>query len=270
MATNQQLKKALLKKLGITASGLSKRIKKEQKTLSMSTELATYLIAQESGIAIGRYLSDAEIAEVRNLQVQKAGVSVAKSNAAPKQRTTANKTAAPRRAIQAPNGITINDPILPEKKLTEAAAMIKVYPMLYGLENSIRELINRVMSDRFGKDWWDTELTTRKLRDVHDTAAGRMKTETTKLSWHQRRGSHPIDYVQFDDLETILRGKKALFHPDIIPDWEWLLHLFREVRPSRNVVCHMNPLDSHNSGDVASWYRKWANVVRNSLDKIPA
>jgi len=118
-----------------------------------------------------------------------------------------------RRAISAPSGVSIKDPILPQKKLAEVAAMIKVYPVLYGLENSIRELIKRVMSDKFGKDWWDTQLTTSKLRGVRDTANGRMTQEKTKHSWHQRRGSHPIDYVQFDDLEKILRAKKASISP---------------------------------------------------------
>jgi hypothetical protein len=269
VATNAALKKALLEKLGITASGLSRRIKREQKILSMSTELATYLIAQESGIVIRRYLSDAEVTDVRNLQVQKAGVVGTSNNSVPNRQAPAKRTTAPRRAINAPSRISISDPILPEATLAEAAAMVKVYPMLYGLENSIRELIKRVMSDKFGKDWWDTELTSSKLKPVRDTANSRMTTEKTKHSWHQRRGSHPIDYVQFEDLGTILRGKKGLFHPDIIPDWDWLLHLFREVYPSRNVVCHMNPLNTHNSRDVESWYRKWANVMRNSRDKIP-
>lgn len=269
MATNQQLKQALLQKLDITASGLSRRIMKEQKALSMTTELATYLIAQENGIVIGKYLSDAEVAEVRNLQVQKAGVNNSKASPAPARQAAAKKMTVTRRAISAPSGISINDPILPQKKLAEAAAMIKVYPVLYGLENSIRELIKRVMSDKFGKDWWDTQLTTSKLRGVRDTANDRMTKEKTKHSWHQRRGSHPIDYVQFDDLEKILRAKKPLFHPHIIPDWEWLLHLFREILPSRHVVCHMNPLDSDNTRDVESWYKKWVKVIGNSIDNIP-
>lgn len=270
MATNQQLKQALLTKLDITASGLSRRIKKEQETLSVSTELATYLIAQENGIAIGKYLSDEEMAEVRTLQVQKAGVNNSISAPTPKRQAAPkkNKTTT-RRAITAPSGSSIKDPILPEKKLKEAAAMIKVYPTLYGLENSIRELIKRLMFDKFGEDWWDTQLTTSKLKSVRDTANGRMTQEKTKHSWHQRRGSHPIDYVQFEDLETILRAKKSLFHPDIIPNWDWLLHLFRELIPSRNVVCHMNPLDSDNTRDVESWYKKWVKVIKNSIDNIP-
>ena len=70
-------------------------------------------------------------------------------------------------------------------------------------------------------------------------------------------------------METILRAKKSLFHPDIIPNWDWLLHLFRELIPSRNVVCHMNPLDSDNTRDVESWYKKWVKVIKNSIDNIP-
>ena len=166
MVTNRDLKQALLKKLDITASGLSRRINKEQRILSMSTELATYLIAQESGIVIGRYLPVDVVSEVRQLQVQKASVNNASPTPAPKRQGATKKKSVIRRAIAAPSGTAISDPILPQKKLAEAAAMIKVYPVLYGLENSIRELIKRVMSDKFGEDWWDTQLTTSKLKGV--------------------------------------------------------------------------------------------------------
>lgn len=269
MATNRELKKALLDKLGITASALSRRVKKEQDIAPMPTEYATYLIAQENGIPISRYLSAEEMAEVRHLQVQKAGINSANSKEALKPRVARKTAEAAPRQIRLASGTSIVDPILPDKKLKEAAAMSNVYPVLYALENSIRELIKRVMSDKFGKDWWDTELTTRKLKDVHDTATGRMNSEKTKHSWHQRRGSHPIDYVQLDDLESILRAKKNHFHPDIIPDWEWLLHLFREIYPSRHVICHMNPLEADNSRDVVSWYRKWTKVLKSSRANIP-
>jgi hypothetical protein len=46
-----------------------------------------------------------------------------------------------------------SDPILPEAKLAEAREMAAVYPMLYVIENSMRELIRRVLSAKYGQDW---------------------------------------------------------------------------------------------------------------------
>ena len=124
------------------------------------------------------------------------------------------------------------------------------------------------MKDQYGEDWWNTQLTTSRLKEVHHKAEGRMKTETSN-SWHQRRGAHPIDYVDIKDLETICRGKKASFHPNIIPDWDWFLNFMKELYPSRNVVCHMNPLHKDNVNDVKLKYRRWERLVRGSLNNIP-
>jgi hypothetical protein len=74
--------------------------------------------------------------------------------------------------------------------LAEATAMARVFPLLYVLENSIRELIKRVMSAKFGEDWWNTELNKGKLKNVHQKAETRMLSEK-KSSWHQKRGAHP-------------------------------------------------------------------------------
>jgi len=142
--------------------------------------------------------------------------------------------------------------------------MAAIYPLLYVLENSMRELIKRVMYARYGTDWWNTQLASGKLKNVQQKAADRMKTETQR-KWHQRRGAHPIDYVDFGDLGQIITGRQADFIPAIVEDVPWITHLMRELEPSRNVVCHMNPLDSGNITDLKSWFRKWERIVTQGL-----
>ncbi len=234
----------------------------------MTTEDAQSLIAFEQGLNIDQYLPPEKVAEIRQLHNQDSGRAGNGSSATSRQRT--GKTTTQAREIRFPNEFKATDPLLPSSKLTEAKAMASVYPLLYVLENSIRELIKRVMSDAHGEDWWDTQMSTAKLREVAGKAAKRMKTEKTRHAWHQRRGAHPIDYVDFDDLNTIIRGKKNLFHPNIINDWEWFQHNFmKELVPSRNVVCHMNPLDSHNVSDIKTKFLRWEQLIKNALDKIP-
>jgi hypothetical protein len=146
--------------------------------------------------------------------------------------------------------------------------MARVYPLLYVLENSIRELINRVMREAHGDDWWDTQLTKGKLKNVGQKASDRMRTEK-KHTWHQRRGAHPIDYVDMLDLESLILSKQSLFIPQIIPDRLWFEQFMRELYPSRNVVCHMNPLDSDNVHDMRLRVRKWEKLLKNARDQIP-
>ena len=85
--------------------------------------------------------------------------------------------------IQIAKEFNISDPILSGVKIEQAKEMASIYPLLYILENSIRELIDIKMIKLHDENWWDS-YSTRKLREL---VAGRMLGEN-KNSWHQRRG----------------------------------------------------------------------------------
>ena len=264
MATNRKLRQALLEKLDISQQALSQRVQRKKRQMPMSTEDAAYLIAHESGIKIDRYLASEQVDRVRHLHTV-GGQNIAGA-ATRGQRPRLQDKKIPE--IRFPGEFRGSDPILPTSKLNEAVAMAKLYPLLYVLENSMRELTKRVLKSKFGNDWWNTELTSSRLKPVYATAALRMKTEKTKHAWHQRRGAHPIDYVQIEDLESIILGKYIHFK-DIISDREWFIQFMKEFKPSRNVICHMNPLDADNARDIQIKVRRWQKMIRNALDKIP-
>lgn len=147
--------------------------------------------------------------------------------------------------------------------------MAGIYPFLYVLENSMRELIKRVMTAKFGEDWWNGQLTTGKLKNVHQKAADRMKSESGRR-WHQARGSHPIDYVDLSNLLDIILGNEAEFIPEVLgEDRAWFVQFMKELEPSRNVVCHMNPLNKHNIDDVKLKLRKWEALVKHAAKQFP-
>ena len=268
MATNKELKKALLDKLKVSPQALSQRVQKKKDVSPMSTEDATYLIAHENGIRIDRYLAAETVDRVRQLHVH---ASTKNPDSQLKQRSTQARVRKDNRSIQVrfPTGLSTSDALLPKSKLNEAIAMAKIYPLLYVLENSIRELIKRVMVAEHGEDWWDTQLTKGKLKGVRQTAANRMKSEDEKYSWHQRRGDHPIDYVDIKDLETIILAKQTHFVPNLIPDLDWFKQFMKELYPSRNVVAHMNPLDGDNVKDIELRTKRWANMIDKVKAKIP-
>lgn len=265
MATNRELKAALLEKLKISPQALSQRVQKKKDVSPMSTEDATYLIAHENGIRIDRFLSSEVVDRVRQLHNTTPVVVAAKPRAAKRQTTRGGKTI----EVRFPTGFKAESDLLPKSRLNQAVAMAKIYPILYVLENSIRELVKRVMSDRYGKDWWDTELKKGKLKGVHQKASSRMRTETEKHSWHQSRGDHPIDYVDIKDLEVLVLGKQGDFIPKIIPDTDWFKQFMKELYPSRNVVAHMNPLDADNVKDVELRAKKWAKILTQAKPNIP-
>jgi len=261
---NPELKKALLAKLGIQAAGLSKRANAKKKLTPMSTEEAVYLIAHEEGLQIGRYLPHEDVVRVRGLHTPVRAHAPASVPSGKRAKAVPAKT----RELRFAGDLRIANPLLGSTKLAEAQDMARIYPVLYVLENSMRELVKRVMKDKFGEDWWETQLTTGKLKGVYQTARGRMVNEK-KNSWHQKRGAHPIDYVDIGDLENIICGKRDCFVPHIITDLPWFEHFMKELVPSRNVVCHMNPLSDQNVQDVKLKLHKWETMVKSAAGNIP-
>jgi hypothetical protein len=154
--------------------------------------------------------------------------------------------------------------------LQEAQEMAAIYPVLYVLENSMREVVRRVMAHAHGADWWDTVMTRGKLTGVHQKAESRRNGEKA-TRWHQRRGADPLDYVDLNDLGIIILNQQSLFFPDPLgARKEWFEQFMRELEPSRNVVCHMNPLTPHNVTDVQLRAAKWFTMLEEQQHLIPA
>lgn len=268
MNANPNVRAALVAKTGWSKQTLSANVKKKKKLTLMSTPEAWCVLAHEQGVPVDKFLNADERARVRALMQH---VVPSSPQAAPK--TAARAVKAPQeRVLRFPGEFKTTNPLLPSAKLNEAKEMAAIFPILYVLENSIRDLIMRVMCDKYGADWWDTQLTSGNANQVRQKAAGRMSSQEKMHFWHQRRGSHPIDYVDLPDLGILILAKQNDFVPNIIPNREWFLHMMRELEPSRNVVCHMNPLEKGNVDDVKGWARKWETTIKAAAAKgaIPA
>jgi hypothetical protein len=176
---NRELRQALLDKLNISPSALSQRIKRLKKQIPMTTDQGAYLIAHQEGIPIDKYLSPEMLARVRELVQQVHGISNTTVEISPKK---CRKSVSQRQIVIAKE-FKVTDPILPDSKLNEAKEMAALYPLLYVLENSIREFIDRIMTSNYGVDWWEN-VSAKLKRDVQN----RM-TDEKKHSWHQRRAS---------------------------------------------------------------------------------
>jgi hypothetical protein len=230
----------------------------------MSTEEAVYLLAHEAGIKIDKYLSGDEVARVRALVPHG-------ERAASQRRATPIKSkegARAPRVLSIANKVRVSSTMLSAAKLAEAKEMSELYPILYVLENSMREVVKRVMASKYGTGWWDTQLTSGKLKSAHQTAASRM-TKESRQRWHQRRGDDPIDYIGLDELGDIITGKQNAFFVNMLAtDVDWFRHFMKELEPSRNVLCHMNPLSPTNARDLTTKLERWEALVAGS--PIPA
>lgn len=264
--TNRQLRKALLEKLGVTPQALSQRVKKLKKQYPMTTEDATYVIAQREGIILDKYLNKETINHVGAL-LQYISPTVQTLPSVSKATRQRKEELRRKQGVIIIGGqeFKVTDPILPQKKISEAKEMAEMYPLLYILENSIRQVIDRVMTSRYGVNWWESEAP----RGLRDTVKKRMADEE-KNSWHQRRGARPIDYLDLDQLPALMRKTEREVVPDIIPSLEWFTQFVNEVYKSRCVVCHMNPLDKDNIQAVKLRFAQWEKQVNAKKILIPS
>ena len=88
-------------------------------------------------------------------------------------------------------------------------------------------------------------------------------------TWHQRRASKPIDYMDLIDINTIVNCFSSIFKPDFIPRNTWFENLVEEVYKSRCVVAHMNELSRNNIRALDVRFDQWQNHIKAKLKKLP-
>jgi hypothetical protein len=264
MATNREIKKALLAKLGVTPQRLSQMVQKRKRELPMSTEHAVYTFAHEHGVDISKELDAVETAEIRSLVSQlRASVPASATNGST---TTTERAKAPKPVVVTIAGVNVEKlPGMTAAHAKEAKMMAeKVYPTVYVFENSVRDLIERVLKARFGPDWW-TKAVPAKVQ----TTAKNHKDAEKKDPWHSQRGRRDIDYVFLNDLWAIIKHQWKYFK-NLFPSQPWAESLITsDMNVSRRVLAHMTPLDTDDVKNLEAAFRKWTKQLKGVEDELP-
>jgi HEPN superfamily Swt1-like protein len=254
------LRTDFLKRIGKSKQWLSAEAKKEN---ILDVKVAQALVARRHGMRLQKYLQGADLEKVQQAMATN-GARVAPAPAA--QRGGRVKLAAKAWVIAIGKEFKASFPLLSTGKLTEAKEMAAVYPFLFVLENSVRDIIKRVMQAKYGENWWDTQLTSAKAKDVKSRVEQKLAREDEQ-SWHQGRGKHKIDYTTLGELKVIAASNQALFFPDLLGTKTWFDGLIDELEPSRNVLCHMNPLTKENADLVKLRFGQWQrHLVKRETD----
>jgi hypothetical protein len=263
--TNRAIRTAVLEKLGVTPQRLSQLVKARKQELPMSTPLAVYTIAHDNSIDISRHLDGDQTAEVRRLLTE------LRNRGQPAQPATATRRSSRHRAGRKEVKVTIAGidvgkiPALSQAHANDAKRMSeRAYPTLYIFENSVRDLIERVLKANYGKDWWTTAVpgTVQKRAEEHKKAED-------KDAWHSPRGRRPIDYVFLNDLWLIIKHNWADFRT-LFPNQAWVESLITsDMNVSRRVLAHMNPLPADDISNIEAAFRKWTKQLRAVEDELP-
>jgi hypothetical protein len=256
----KELKRAVIAATGITRQGVEYRAKKVKREAGpMSTEQAIAVVAHDEDIDITQYLEPDEVQRVNQLVVQRAILESPEARAraaAPAQKTV---------KVSIAERFELSDPLLTERVLRDAREMAGVYAELYVFENSVREVIKRVLSGQYGAQWWEVCVKSQHPK-VYEYAQSRMEDER-RNAWHRRRGEHPIHYTDIPHLVTLIEGQWEHFK-GLFPDQTWVTQRIKEIARSRNVVDHHNPLRKPDQERIGVYFDDWFRQVDSVRDRL--
>jgi hypothetical protein len=141
--------------------------------------------------------------------------------------------------------------------------MATVYPKLYVFENSIRNVIVRVLRAKHGNNWWAGCAPT----NVQKTVADR-KVHEAKTPWHGKRSAHEIFYANFGDLRDIITKNWLDFQPIFLKQ-PWITQRLEELEPPRNIVAHSNPLSKQEENRVDLYFNDWIALLNDRKSLVP-
>ena len=139
--------------------------------------------------------------------------------------------------------------------VADAERMSFVYIAVAAFENSVRDLISRVLADAVGEAWWDTCVPDR----VRTAAKNRQEAEE-KVRWHVQRGEDPIGYTMLPNLASIIENNFDKFEP-YLHNMTWGKSVFEVVERSRNVIMHSGTLSERDMARLGSLIRDWNSQV---------
>jgi hypothetical protein len=146
--------------------------------------------------------------------------------------------------------------LLDEEVVRNARRMSVVYTAIAAFENSVRDLLKKVLLAELGEDWWNLGVTEK----VRTRALTKMKEEET-VRWHKRRGNDPLNYTLMPDLITIMRNENWPRLEPYIGSIEWAASIFDVVERSRNVIMHSGVLDKEDIQRLGINIRDWIKQV---------
>ena len=261
---DNKLRELIQAKVKLGQASFYRKLKQIREDLSYSipNEIAVYVLASENGIDPLPFIQDHEKEDYRQaIQMRR------KSTEPPK--LTVLKTGK-KETVLTTKKIVIHIPNMPEYEvpnlhrsiIEDAARMSESYPVIYLFENSVREFIKEVL-DKKKPDWWDKVNSGIKKR-VEDR-----KSTETQNAYHGRTRVHPIQYVDFDDLRNIIQNNAKIFN-DYMPDnnVEYIQQKLREIKDSRNILMHCNPLTENDTKRVNVYFIDWQNQLISIKEKL--
>jgi hypothetical protein len=152
---------------------------------------------------------------------------------------------------------------LPAEKVSEAKRMGEIYPYIYVLENSVRELVRTTLEKSHGLNWWNLCAP----KEAVSKAAERQDKQG-KSRYYGTRAPHPTYLVDLGDLRNIIIRNWKDFEPrlpQLSHTQAWVINTLQMIEETRNIVAHNNPISQDDEQKLKVNFKDWAKRIRGGL-----
>lgn len=136
----------------------------------------------------------------------------------------------------------------------------KSYWKLYSIENTIRVVVNSVLSRQIGREWWTEAVNPAVVED-----AKKRRARWAAKPRHANPGEHDIYLLNLFELTEILRINSHQFVP-IIPETDQWLAALETMRTSRNLVGHMNFPNAYDRSLIDTTFKQLPAILSRLKD----
>ena len=150
-------------------------------------------------------------------------------------------------AIESP----VDPELFPRKIRHEAKKMSNFYIVYYCMENSIRQLIEQVLSEK-DSNWWNNMI-------PEDVKTRALKHRQEEEDLGMETSDELLEYTEFGDLITIL--EKNAKHFDIINNMRSAKSKLIGFIKSRNIVAHCRMLSDDERDRFELIVKDWLRIV---------
>ena len=131
----------------------------------------------------------------------------------------------------------------------------KLYWKLYAIENTLRIVVNSVLTLQIGANWWGVAVDP----DVVSKAS-RFRTHYAAKPRNASPGLADIHLIFLSDLTEILRANSHQFLPVVTDTNNWIAAL-EAIRVPRNLVGHMNFPNAFDRAAIDAAYAQLPSLI---------
>lgn len=141
----------------------------------------------------------------------------------------------------------------PEKVLQESTEMSDCYQILYCFENDLRKIINDVMNESIGSDWWDKCV----RQSIKDDVTRNQTAEQNSV--YYGRIDEPLYFTTLGDLKEIIADNYAHFE-NHFRSKRFVDELLFQINRLRVVVGHNCMLENMDIDTLKQNIERWYTI----------